>query len=154
MDYILKEMEIKELKETMELVKRVFDEFEAPYYTKRGIKNFYKFANYNNIKDQLNKNMHIFITKHENKIIGMIAIRNYSHISLLFVDKKYHGKKIATRLLEEAKLYCRQNNKNVKEITVNSSRYGIKFYHATGFKDTGLEQEMDGIIFIPMELKI
>ena len=33
MKSLLKEMKINELEETMKLVKRVFDEFEAPYYT-------------------------------------------------------------------------------------------------------------------------
>lgn len=154
MYYILKEIKIKELKETMELVKRVFDEFEAPYYTKEGIENFYKFANYNNIKKQLNRNMQIYVTKDKNKIVGMIAIRNNSHIALLFVDKKYHRKGIATELLNKSISYCMQNNKNLRHITVNSSPYGIEFYHATGFEDTDVKQEMDGIIFTPMKLKI
>ena len=154
MKSLLKEMKINELEETMKLVKRVFDEFEAPYYTIEGIENFYKFANYDNIKKQLNKNMKIFIMKDDNKIVGMIAVKDYSHIALLFVDKKYHRKKIATKLLEEAKFYCRKNNKNIKEITVNSSICGIKFYHAKGFKDTDALQKIDGIIFTPMKLDI
>ena len=37
MDYVLEEMKLNELRKTMELVKRVFDEFEAPYYTKEGV---------------------------------------------------------------------------------------------------------------------
>ena len=40
------EMKEEELKETLELVKRVFDEFEAPDYTGEGVTNFYKFISY------------------------------------------------------------------------------------------------------------
>lgn len=80
MNYVLEEIKLNELRKTMELVKRVFDEFEAPYYTEEGIENFYKFANYDNIKQQLNKVIRIFIVKHNEEIIGMIGIRNYSHI--------------------------------------------------------------------------
>ena len=152
MDYVLEEMKLNELRKTMELVKRVFDEFEAPYYTKEGVENFYKFANYDNIKQQLNKWIIIFIVRHNEKIIGMIGIRDYSHIVLLFVDKNYHRKGIATRLLEKAKSCCRQNNKDIEFMTVNSSPYGINFYHATGFEDTDVEQEVDGIRFTPMKL--
>ena len=152
MDYVLEEMKLNELRKTMELVKRVFDEFEAPYYTKEGVENFYKFANYDNIKQQLNKGIIIFIVRHNEKIIGMIGIRDYSHIVLLFVDKNYHRKGIATRLLEKAKSCCRQNNKDIEFITVNSSPYGINFYHATGFEDTDVEIEVDGIRFTPMKL--
>ena len=152
MDYVLEEMKLNELRKTMELVKRVFDEFEAPYYTEEGIENFYKFANYDNIKQQLNKVIRIFIVKHNEEIIGMIGIRNYSHIVLLFVDKNYHRKGIATKLLKKAKSFCRENNKNIDYMTVNSSPYGIDFYHATGFEDTDIEKEVDGIRFTPMRL--
>lgn len=154
MKYLLEEMKFNELRETIELVKRVFDEFEAPYYTQEGIENFYKFANYDNIKQQLNKTIRIFIVKYNEEIIGMIGIRDYSHIVLLFVDKRYHRRGIATRLLKRAKFYCKENNKNIESITVNSSPYGIKFYHATGFEDTDTEQEIDGIKFTPMKLEI
>lgn len=154
MGYLFKEMELNELEKTMELVKKVFDEFEAPYYSKEGIVNFYKFANYDNIEKQLNKSIHIFIVKNRNEIIGMIGIKDYSHIALLFVDKRYHRKGIATKLLNMAKSYCREKNKNIECITVNSSPYGVKFYHATGFIDTDLEKEIDGIRFTPMKLEI
>ena len=43
MEYEIKEIEMIELVKTLELVKRVFDEFEAPYYLQEGIENFYKF---------------------------------------------------------------------------------------------------------------
>ena len=66
---IISIMNIEELEETMSLVKEVFDEFEAPYYTKEGIESFYKFANYENIKEKLNESMQIFVEKDNNNEI-------------------------------------------------------------------------------------
>ena len=54
------EMKEEELKETLELVKRVFDEFEAPDYTGEGVTNFYKFIAYDSILEQLKNNFKIY----------------------------------------------------------------------------------------------
>ena len=68
------EMKEEELKETLELVKRVFDEFEAPDYTDEGVTNFYKFIDYDSILEQLKDNFKIFVAKVEEQIIGMVCI--------------------------------------------------------------------------------
>ncbi|MBR2256157.1 MAG: GNAT family N-acetyltransferase, partial [Blautia sp.] len=38
-----------------------------------------------------------------------------------------------------------------QKITLNSSPYGLPFYKALGFKETGSEQTVNGICFTPME---
>lgn len=154
MKYIIEEIKTNEIQDTLYLVEKVFNEFEAPDYSKEGIENFYKFASYNSIKENLCKNLKILITKNEEKIIGMIAFRDYSHISMLFVDKEYHRQGIASKLVEEAKKYCKFNNKELEYITVNSSPYAIDFYHKLGFKDIDSEKLVDGIRFVPMKLKV
>ena len=148
------EMKEEELKETLELVKRIFDEFEAPDYTDEGVTNFYKFIAYDSILAHIKNNFKIFVAKAEDKIIGMICIRDFSHIAMLFVDKKYHKNGIGTELMNIAKKYCQENSKDISKITVNSSPYAIEFYHKIGFKDTGKEQTVDGIRFLPMQLSI
>ncbi|MGN1330256.1 MAG: GNAT family N-acetyltransferase [Clostridia bacterium] len=150
MEYECREMNLNELEETMELVKKVFDEFEAPEYSDEGIKNFYKFANVENIKKLLNENLKIVIVKDYSKIIGMLAIRDNSHIGMLFVDKSYHRKGIAKYLIRYAKGLYRMNN---TDITVNSSPYAVEIYKRMGFEILSNEKETDGIRFIPMVLK-
>lgn len=147
------EMKEEELEETLELVKRVFNEFEAPDYTDEGINSFYKFIDYNRILEQIKNNFKIFVAKEKNKIIGMICIRDYQHITMLFVDKKYHKMGIGTELIKYAKRYSISNKKDYK-ITVNSAPFAIDFYHKLGFKDTSKEQTVDGIKFLPMELTL
>ncbi len=151
MIYKIVEMQTNELKETLELVKYVFDEFEAPYYTEEGVQNFYNFIDYDNTLEQLNNHLKMFVAKDNERIIGMICIRDCSHISMLFVDKKYHKIGIGTKLLNKAKEYCKAY---ANEITVNSSPYAKEFYHKIGFKDTDKEQTIDGITFLPMKMSI
>ena len=152
MKYTIEELNLKDLKETLELVKKVFMEFEAPDYKKEGVDSFFKFVNYENILKNLNENMIILIAKYNKKIIGMVAFFEFKHITLLFVDKIYQRKGVATRLINKAKEYCVENNKNLEYITVNASPYAKEFYHRLGFKDTGKEDEIDGIRFTPMKM--
>ncbi len=154
MQYIIERMQLEELTETLKLVKDVFNEFEAPCYNREGIENFYQFANYQNIKNQLDNVITIFVAKNKQKIIGMIAIKNACHIAMLFVDKKYHRQGIGTQLIKEAKFYCKINNRDIEKITVNASPFAIPFYHKIGFEDTGKEQIVDGIKFTPMKLEM
>ena len=81
---------IKEIKEDLEeainLVWRVFLEFEAPNYTQEGIDEF-KNSIFN--KEWVSKKK--FYGYYNNgDLLGVIATNNINHISLLFVDGNYH----------------------------------------------------------------
>ena len=87
-----------------------------------------------------------------NKLVSIIGMRsNKTHFNLVFTKKEYHRKGIATKvfnyLLED--LLC--ENPSLKEITLNSSPYGVPFYLHIGFKPLTEEQEMNGIKFTPMK---
>lgn len=142
-----------DLKESLNLVKRTFDEFEAPVYSEKGVKEFYKFIDYDYVKYGLNRDKNMLIAKKDEKIIGVVSIKNKSHIDMLFVDKEYHKQGVGSALMKYAIFYCTYNEKKVK-ITVNSAPYAVEFYKKLDFKTTGDEQILDGIKFTPMELLI
>ena len=87
------------------------------------------------------------------KILGVIATQDTSHISLMFVDKQYHRQGIARQLFDVVRDELRRNEK-VTQITVNSSPYAVKAYEHLGFSRTGEQQEKGGIIFIPMRCPV
>jgi predicted GNAT family N-acyltransferase len=62
------------------------------------------------------------------------------------VDGKYHRQGIGTKLF---KTVLQEYPDQV--ITLNSSPYGLPFYHALGFVDTDKEQMVNGIRFTPMK---
>ena len=150
-----REIKQEELPETLNLVRKVFDEFEAPYYSEEGVTSFYKFIDINNMSEQYSNGSLYFYGCFVNDIIvGMIAVKDFVHISLLFVDKQYHKQGIARSLFDNVIKVCKKKNPSLKTITVNSSPYAVKVYHKFGFSDISSEQVVDGIRFVPMELKI
>ncbi len=145
MNYDTKKMGESELQVVLGLVERVFNEFEKPDYSDEG----FKFANFESISKGLKNNLEIYVAKVGEKIVGMICVRDKSHIALLFVDKDYHHQGIAKNLVEHIKVL----NKN-KVLTVNSSPYAIKFYQKIGFVAESEMQEIDGIKFVPMKMEV
>lgn len=130
------------MKEAFELVWEVFLEFEAPDYTEEGIKEFEKTINDSSwVKDR------DFYGAFDNndKIIGVIATKDLTHIALFFVDGKYHRKGIGRKLYNKVELL---NDKGF--FTVNSSLYAHVVYKHLGFKDTDKKQCVNGLKFFPM----
>ena len=140
-----------DLSETLDLVWHVFQEFEVPLYPPKGIKSFQEFIAYSNILSMYQEHKLIFWgCFHENQLIGTIALRGYSHVSLLFVKKEWHHRGVATYLFRTLYGYVTQHNQ-AESITVNSSPYAIGFYKRIGFQEMSPEKEVDGIRFTPME---
>ena len=141
-----------EYDEAMALVWQVFTRFNAPEYSEEGVKKFRQF-----LDDKILRKMfrtgdyRIFGFFVDNRIEGVISLRNKNHISLLFVNEKYQKKGVGSRLLRYLGEYCR-DWEDQEFITVNSSPYAVGFYHKYGFKDTDNVRFSDGISFTPMKL--
>ena len=90
---------------------------------------------------------------HLNKLVGLIALKNNSHISLLFVDGNYHRKGIGRNLVMTVIDYSALKL-HTDELTVNASPYAVEFYHKLGFIDTSEVISSDGVQFTPMKYVI
>ena len=140
-----------EWQDAMALAWRTFLRFEADVYTPEGVKNFENF-----ITDSALYRMFVigtyqlFVALHRDKIVGMITLRDSSHISLLFVDEAYHRRGIGRSLVKHLTEYLLAEV-GVDRVTVNASPYGTPFYHKMGFRDLRPEESRDGIIYTPME---
>lgn len=132
-----------EMDEALDLVWRVFLEFEAPDYTEEGIKTFKDSID---DKEWVNKRDFYGAFDDNNKILGVIATKDLNHIALFFVDGKYHKQGIGKKLYEKIKSL---NNDNY--FTVNSSPYAHEIYKHMGFFDTAKEQSFKGLRYIPMK---
>lgn len=143
-----------EWEDVMGLAWKTFLEFEGDVYPPEGIRSFEDF-----ITDSALKRMFIMGSYQvmaaflEGKPVGMISLRNETHISLLFVDKYYHRRGIGRALIAALSKYVREEVGQSK-LTVNASPYGVAFYHRLGFQDIGPEKQQDGIIFTPMFFNI
>lgn len=137
--------------DAMALAWRTFMQFEAGDYTHEGIESFQNF-----VTDSILYRMfllgeyQLFGAYDNGRMVGMITLRCETHISLLFVDRKYHMKGIGRLLIDYISDYVlREEGHN--RITVNSAPYAVDFYHRVGFTDTGAAQMNQGVIYTPME---
>ncbi len=140
-------MEIRKIKEdempkVLDLTWRTFLEYEAPDYTEEGIKEFKKAIDDKNWISERD-----FWGAFENeKLLGIIATKNYNHIALFFVDGKFHKRGIGRALFDKI---CELNTAGY--YTVNSSPYAKGVYEHLGFEYTDSEQSVNGLKFYPMK---
>lgn len=143
--YFIREIRQEEVEKVLSLVWKVFQEYEAPDYTKEGVEEFYKSIHDENYLSKLCW-YGAFV---QEELVGIIATRNEgTHIALFFVEGKYHRQGIGKRLCQTV-----QSVNNSNKMTVNSSPYAVPIYHKLGFKDTDTEQVVNGLRFTPMGLK-
>ena len=140
---VIRKINKDEMKEALNMVWEVFLEFEAPDYSEEGIKEFKKAiddSNWVNARDFYGA------FDENNKILGVITTRDFTHIALFFVRGKYHRQGIGKKLFEKVKSI---NKKGF--FTVNSSPYAHEIYKHLGFIDTDEEQCINGLKFYPMK---
>ncbi|TDL65164.1 GNAT family N-acetyltransferase [Rhodococcus qingshengii] len=140
-----------EIKNALELVWTVFQEFESPDYSIQGIEEFRKFISYDSMLEQFETSKIVFWgCKVDNELTGVIATRGMNHICLLFVKKEFHRRGIAKRLFNTVLERCKSEKSTINTITVNSSPYAVEVYHRLGFVDIEKEQTVNGMRFTPM----
>lgn len=152
--YQLRFIRPEEWEDAMELAWRTFLQYEAGDYTKDGVEHFRDFVTDNSLRKMFDRGAYQVIGAFRSEqIVGMIALRNENHISLLFVDSRFHFQGIAGSLMKAMCGYVK-NELGKTMVTVNSSPYAVGFYHKIGFTDTGPQTVADGIIYTPMILMI
>ena len=130
-----------EISDALELVWKVFLEYEAPDYTEEGINEFKR-----TIEDYSWVSAREFYGAFDSdKIVGVIATKDGYHIALFFVDGDYHRRGIDRNLFN----MVLELNKD-GYFTVNSSPYAHEVYKHLDFFDTDTEQCISGLRFYPM----
>ncbi len=143
---IIEKLTPEEYKPALDLVWRVFLEFEAPDYTQEGIDEFRRSINDPNFLSKLT----FYGAYIDSALAGVIATRSLgSHVALFFVDRQYQRQGIGRELLNAALTDCRFDS-----VTVNSSPYAAEIYRRLGFTETGGEQTVNGLRFTPMRIVI
>jgi len=136
------------------LVTRVFNEFVAPDYSDDGVEEFLKYVEPNSLLARSQENHFVLIATLLEEIVGMIEVRDHSHISLLFVDKRFQRIGIGKELLRKSLEVCFSHKQGLSQISVNSSPYAVEVYRKLGFRRQGPRQTVQGICFDPMVLDL
>ena len=140
----------------LELARKIFTEFEPPYYSEEAIRKFIGgcVENEQYINNYISQKHLMFIavdedeTADHNKIVGVISERGEGRISMLFVDGAYQRQGIATALMDTVIAVLAK--KGVRCVTLEASPAGMPFYLKYGFTASGEEQNIDGFVFTPM----
>ena len=145
----VKNLQAEQLAEALSFVWEVFCRFEAPEYSEEGIT---EFKNFLNNEEEIGKLDFYGAFDKASDIVGVLAMRKPSHISLFFVKAEYHRQGIGRQLFE--KILCDYQPQGIGVFTVNSSPYAVEVYRKLGFKLTGNECITNGIRYTPMKMEI
>ncbi|MCR4616271.1 MAG: GNAT family N-acetyltransferase [Clostridiales bacterium] len=139
----IRKLEKEEREPALSLVWKVFQEYEAPDYSKEGMDEFYK-----SIHDERYLSLLCMYGAFvDEKLVGVITTRSEgTHIALFFVDGQYQRKGIGKKLFKTVLSECVSDR-----MTVYAAPYGITIYRKLGFTDTDKEQVVNGLRFTPME---
>jgi GNAT superfamily N-acetyltransferase len=130
------------------LVMRGFDELVRPDFSDQGVAEFARAAR--SFVVERPADHRVTIAERAGRLVGMIDVRDSSHISLFFVepDDREHG--VGRALLESAIECCLSAEPRPSAISVNSSPWAVPVYERLGFTATGSEIERNGIRAVPV----
>jgi GNAT superfamily N-acetyltransferase len=134
------------------LIRTAFDGFVAPGYSTSGNEFFYEFIAADKILARFLSGNILLTAESGGRSIGCIEVRDRNHICLLFVEKEWHRKGVARALLNEALSICRLPANDIRSIEVNASPFSEKIYSKLGFSKVNEQQEVNGMLFVPMKM--
>ncbi len=144
-----------QLNKALALVWHVFQVCDKEDYEELGVRSFEHFISRENIEKMMDMGEMIFFGAYEeNDLVGVIAMRNECHISLLFVRPEHQRKGVAKRLIRRAVAHCMEVRGDLRQITVNASPKGRDAYAAMGFYPLTPEQKKEGMRFTPMRIEL
>lgn len=135
----------------MQMIWRTFLKFEGNDYSQEGIKNFYDFITDDKLYVAfLRGEYQLMVALDGERIIGAGSIRNRNHLSLLFVDERYHRRGIGRSILTTLCDYLKREA-GEKYMSLKAAPYAVNFYRRLGFHTVRPEEEYSGIRVTAME---
>ena len=90
----------RQINQALELIRKVFDECDKEDYEDMGILSFYHFIRREQIEERVKSGEMVFFGAYEeSELVGVIAMREGFHVSLLFVEKKRQRQGIGKKLI-------------------------------------------------------
>jgi GNAT superfamily N-acetyltransferase len=110
----------------------------------QGVKIFEEFAAAEAIRSRDAIGSSTYVALDGARLLGVLHIKDGSHIALLFVLPAFHKQGIGRALIQVA-------DQSSKLLTVHSSTNATNSYASYGFGACGPEQLSNGIRFVPMQ---
>lgn len=150
----IRSMHLGEKTSISDLIVKTFHRDIAPHYVEEGIREFLSYVTPEGILGRQTQDHVALVAVQDADLVGMLELREYSHVSLLFVEATRQRRGIGRLLMEEALRLCKIHHPGLSKITVNSSPNSVEAYKRFGFYVTGELQVKNGIAFVPMALSL
>ncbi len=135
------------------LILETQDQFSAEKFSPEGERLLAQICSAEAIEGYLQSGYIYFVAEENAAIIGVIGVRDHRHVEHNFVRGDYHRQGISSQLWKLARESCLKQG-NDGEFELQASTFAIPVYERWGFVKEGEKQDIGGIIFTPMRLKV
>jgi GNAT superfamily N-acetyltransferase len=115
----------------------------APLYPPEGIETFRTYAQPSAIQQRDGEGHVTFVAETAAGLVGILHVRNDTHVAMLFVLLAYQRRGVARTLLAAA-------DTRTCLVSVNASPNSVTAYEAFGFVATGPKEQQKGMWVVPM----
>lgn len=138
----------------MNMIWKTFLKFEGNEYSPEGIRNFLDFITDEELFHSFLQGKYLMLVAvDEGQIIGAASVRDGNHLSLLFVDERYHRQGVGRDLMSRLCAFLKYEA-GEECITLKAAPYAVAFYRRIGFWATGPEEHYSGIKVTPMRKRL
>ena len=152
--YQIRWAEAEDWTPAMNMIWKTFLKFEGNEYSPEGVRNFLDFITDEELFYSFLKGKYLMLVAvDDDQIIGAASVRDGNHLSLLFVDERYHRQGVGRKLMH---LLCEflKNEAGEEDITLKAAPFAVAFYRRIGFWATGPEEHYSGITVTPMRKRL
>ena len=149
----VREAELGDANEIGSLICTLAEKFITHEFSYKARKHFLSSHNGESVAQNMKSGFLYFVAKDSKQLVGVVGIRDNSHLYHLFVAEEFQSEGLARRLWEKALGECKLKG-NLRTFTVNSSNNAIGVYEKLGFVRTGRMIKKDGVFYNPMEYRI
>lgn len=146
---IIRKLEDRDLAQVSSVCLNSFMKSVAPSLSDVGISTFQKISSVDSFTARLKENIDILVCEENEKIQGIIELKDGRHISMLFVSPEHQKQGVGRSLLLSIMSFTTSDT-----ITVSASLTSVNAYLSFGFVLSGGISEASGLRFQPMKLEL
>lgn len=135
------------------LVSQLSEKYITNEFSSKGRESLLKSMTPAAIKTYIQSGYRYHVAMLENKLVGVVGVKENRHLYHLFVDENHQRQGIASELWRVASQVCLDEG-NPGVFTVSSSTYAKAVYEHLGFVAKSGPQNKNDVIVIPMRLTI
>jgi len=124
-----------------------FHEAVAPSLSAQGVATFTKVAAADAFAERLQGDNHMLVAEREDRIVGVIELKEGRHLAMLFVAPACQGQGIGHALLQAVLPQLR-----TPAMSVRASLNAVPTYQRYGFVIDGEVGEFNGLVYQPLSL--